>query len=94
MSERYAYLIFGAKYKDVRQTCPHLDDLISDNELDKFTPLDDCPDDGCMVGVIILTEDSQDKPTDVTFNMDTAQTKFIGLTDCLTGAVMLVQDNK
>lgn len=93
MSERYAYLIFGAKYKDVKQTCPHLDDLISDNELDKFTPMDECPDDECMVGVVILSEDNKAKPTYVTFDMDTAQTKFIGLTDCLTGAVMLVQDN-
>ena len=93
MSERYAYLIFGAKYKDVKQTCPHLDDLISDNELDKFTPMDECPDDECMVGVIILSEDNKAKPTCVAFDMDTAQTKFIRLTDCLTGAVMLVQDN-
>ena len=93
MSERYAYLIFGAKYKDVKQTCPHLDDLISDNELDKFTPMDECPDDECMVGVVILSEDNKAKPTYVTLDTDTAQTKFIGLTDCLTGAVMLVQDN-
>lgn len=93
MSERYAYLIFGAKYKDVKQTCPHLDDLISDNELDKFTPMDECPDDECLVGVFILSEDSQINPTNITFAIDTAQTKFIGLTDCLTGAVMLAQDN-
>lgn len=93
MSERYAYLIFGAKYKDVKLTCPHIDDLIEDEELEKFSPFDECPDDECMVGLIILTEETQQSARDTCTEIDIAQTTFISLTDCLTGAVALVQDS-